>query len=253
MDSEFTLPSYDIPIPTPYRVLFYGICAPIAYIGNLFTYIIVCKILKYRDSVPDVLVGALALNDFLTAVIVFTPSIIADIRQQWFPNLIFCRFHSVVKDWYIYTTFGIIVLISLERWTAITKPYFYRRHVTSLKMKVLVAVSGLFCLLSSSIPLINHGVILKPGWYCSLVENYPGKNTTLYDGLPVTNIGINCAYLVLGILAVSACNVSIIYQLKRKKSADINGRLMERKFANVMGVICCFFLLTWLPNLVSTN
>lgn len=70
---DFTYPAYHTDSGVVFNVLYYGVVIPVSYVGNLFTYIIVCKMLRYRDSTADVLVGGLALNDVLTAVIVFTP------------------------------------------------------------------------------------------------------------------------------------------------------------------------------------
>lgn len=70
---DYTLPLYDVDAGVIFNVLYYGVIMPVCYFGNLFTYIIACKILRHRHSTADILVGGLALNDVLTAVVVFTP------------------------------------------------------------------------------------------------------------------------------------------------------------------------------------
>ena len=73
---------------------------------------------------------------------------------------------------YLYTTFAIIVLMSVDRWLAIVHPYYYVRVITTLKMKLIVGALGLFCLLLGSLPLIWYPVSLRPGWYCTVTVQH---------------------------------------------------------------------------------
>ncbi|XP_070199922.1 trace amine-associated receptor 7c-like [Littorina saxatilis] len=237
---DYTYPEHHSDSSLIFDVFYYGVAIPVSYVGNLFTYIIVCKLLKYRDSTSDVLVGGLALNDVLTAIIVFTPGLISAARGKYFGDRRMCEFSAVTTVWYIYTTFAMIVLINAERWLAITKPFFYKAlNVTGFKLKAIMTVQGFFCLLLASTPLLRYPVALKPGWYCALVD-------------PVTEtIYIKLIYLVLGMAILVWCNSSIAFTLKNRPFGDSASREMDRKFARIMGVVACLFLLTWLPNVAA--
>ncbi|KAK7114568.1 hypothetical protein V1264_000612 [Littorina saxatilis] len=288
---DYTYPEHHSDSSLIFDVFYYGVAIPVSYVGNLFTYIIVCKLLKYRDSTSDVLVGGLALNDVLTAIIVFTPGLISAARGKYFGDRRMCEFSAVTTVWYIYTTFAMIVLINAERWLAITKPFFYKAlNVTGFKLKAIMTVQGFFCLLLASTPLLRYPVALKPGWYCALVHlthvhipapsaassaaisNYNATtittNTTTTTTIipadlvnseamisevdPVTEtIYIKLIYLVLGMAILVWCNSSIAFTLKNRPFGDSASREMDRKFARIMGVVACLFLLTWLPNVAA--
>ncbi|XP_025116169.1 prostaglandin E2 receptor EP4 subtype-like [Pomacea canaliculata] len=269
---DFTYPAYHTDSGVVFNVLYYGVVIPVSYVGNLFTYIIVCKMLRYRDSTADVLVGGLALNDVLTAVIVFTPALISAVRGRYFGSRVMCEFSAVTTTWYIYTTFAILVLINVERWVAITKPFFYKRlGVTSSKLKFLIAMEGLFCLLLASMPLFRYPVTLKAGWYCALVSpryvtsvlfvhtNDTVNNTFVdrndltieYNDSAQETLAIKGTFLLFGIALLVACNASIAFELHKRPFRDAASREMDRKFACIMGVVAVLFLLTWFPNLAA--
>ncbi|CAH1797850.1 unnamed protein product [Owenia fusiformis] len=242
--------------PTWFHIVYYGVFMPFSYIGNFLTCVIVIRLMQFRHSIPDVLVGGLALNDVLTAVVVFTWSIIAEIRQEWIPWPHLCRYHAVAKAWYIYTTFAIIVLMSVERWLAIIKPFYHQVHMTTLKMKLTIGGLGLFCLLGSSISLVIYPVDLKPGWYCAMTAPYMVINHTRVEipgayPYPYT-IGI-AVMLTIGIAVLLVCNIHIIIVLRKKsfKRLGIANIQLENRFAKVMGIIAVIFVLTWVPSLVT--
>ncbi|ESO90785.1 hypothetical protein LOTGIDRAFT_163667 [Lottia gigantea] len=259
MDTDFIYPRQYVQSHLAFHIIYYALVPAISFFGNLFTFIIVCKISKYRKSVQDSLVGALALNDVLTAIIVMLPSLIAEIWGRYFGSKIFCEFSAVTVVWYIYTTFAIIVLISVERWIAISKPFLYKRMaITPTFMKGVVGCLGCFCLLLASIPLFIYPVTLKSGWYCSMVTfettNITFNGTTTFEvtEIPVNEVlFIKIAFLTVGITLLLSCNISIAYQLTRKKSFDLRSNRLERKFAKLMWVVAICFLLTWLPNLFA--
>ncbi|KAL8590201.1 hypothetical protein ACOMHN_010396 [Nucella lapillus] len=171
---NYTYPRHERDAGLLFNLLYYGVAIPVSYVGNLFTYIIVCKLLRYRDSTSDVLVGGLALNDVLTATIVFTPSLISAARGRYFGSQMVCEFSAVTTGWYIYTTFAMLVLISAERWLAITKPFRYKRLlVTGFKLKFIMGVLGFFCLMLASLPLLRWvmclcGVVWRGVVWCGV-------------------------------------------------------------------------------------
>ncbi|KAK6185359.1 hypothetical protein SNE40_007610 [Patella caerulea] len=247
-----------------FDVIYYSTIPGLSFFGNLFTFIIVCKIAQYRQNVQDALVGSLALNDVLTVIIVMTPTLIAEMRGKYFGSRIFCEFSAVTTVWYIYTTFAIIVLISVERWLAISKPFLYKRlAITPIYIKGFVGLQGCFCLLLASIPLFIYPVTLKAGWYCAMTNFIRTNMTAVINGSILVNVTktvaypvpeviyIKIAFLFVGIVLLVACNISIAYQLTKKKGFDIRSNRLERQFAKLMGVVAVIFLLTWLPNLFA--
>ncbi|XP_076470869.1 trace amine-associated receptor 7e-like [Babylonia areolata] len=251
---DYTYPRHPRDAGLPFNVLYYGVAIPVSYVGNLFTYIIVCKVLRYRDSTSDVLIGGLALNDVLTATIVFTPSLISAARGQYFGSRVVCEFSAVTTVWYIYTTFAMLVLISADRWLALTKPFRYKQLlVTGFKLKVIMAFLGFFCLMLASLPLLRYPVVLKAGWYCAPVDiTYTHVSSTSPGVCPVQEtLYIKMVYLLSGIFLLVSCNLSIAFTLKARPFGDAASRVADRKFTRIMGVVATLFLFTWLPNLTA--
>ena len=92
-------PVVEVPIPLFFQIIYYCVFMPAAFLGNLLTCLTVGRRLLHVNSVPCVLVGGLGLNDFLTCIVVFLPSIVAEIRQSWIPWPHLCRFQTVTNIW----------------------------------------------------------------------------------------------------------------------------------------------------------
>ena len=245
--TSYSRPLYPLHLPVVYYVIYYGVFMPAAFIGNLLTCILIRKRLKWRNSVSDVLVGGLALNDLLTCIVVFTPSILGEIFQRWPDSERFCQFHAVVTLWYLYTTFAIIVLMSVDRWLALNKPFYYQTKVSTLLMKLVICGLGSFCLLLGSVPLLFYPVIPQAGWYCTVTQLHL-VNGTMEVSVPHLLLRINMAYICTGMVILLGFTGHIIYTMTRKHRIRHHGYRKEHKFAQLMAVVALCFLITWIPS-----
>ena len=145
--------------------------------------------------------------------------------------------------------------MSVERWLAIVKPFYYKQYVTGNRIMFAIGGCGLFCLLHGTLPLIWDPVVLMPGWYCvvgDIVLDTTSRNVTYFrPDIPEYHLTSTATIIGLGIAILVYFTGSVIIVLTRKSvKIGINNSTMERRFAKLMGVIGLIFLLTWIPYLV---
>ena len=116
------------------------VIALIATLGNFMTIFIMLKFKTIK--IPDLLVIALAVDDLIATLIPMTMSIIAYFRGvNYEMDGHACNFFGVIAAYTRFTAALLVTVISVERYLAVKKPLFYRKHCTpSLFKKILVLV-----------------------------------------------------------------------------------------------------------------
>ena len=89
---------YELHISSVWDILYFGIVNPIAYIGSTLTLLMV-EILRYKRTVPALLIGILAINDFCLVIFCFTPTVIAQVMTYWCGEAI-CSIHAILNNFF---------------------------------------------------------------------------------------------------------------------------------------------------------
>ena len=259
-DQDFIQPVYELDIDPIWDTLYYSIVMPVAYIGSSLTMLLMSNILYHRRTIPDILVGILAINNFGMVMFVFTPSVIAKVVNHWFGQGV-CFMHIVFGKFFVANIFFVIISLSFERYWAICKPFHYQRYSTLKIAMIVIIASTVFCLFFSVVPphLIPYSVL--PGWYCDVVfyRDLSGNNCTLfhdnYDHLLKTYVSLEVIIVCLGISIAGACNMIVVQNLKKKVKENINQIDMdlEKRMINAVILMDWFFFSAWFPIVVSES
>ncbi|XP_033125245.1 rhodopsin-like [Anneissia japonica] len=224
-------------------ILYYAIVIPSVYIGNLATIILLSIVFRTRRKPADLLVAFMATNDFFLAICLCTPTLIATGRGEWFGKT-YCYVYSHFYCWYLHIKFFIVILISVDRYIAVTKPFQYKVIVTERNISIMVVTYALVTCLVDGLAFFFTEPILMSGWFCSLrlwKESEDGENS---------NVGLAVFFNVLvvmgfvGICLMVFCNLSLIHVYRKKT----NLAKSEKRFMFMMIVIVVAFLAVWLPH-----
>lgn len=160
-------------------------------------------------SLFHVLVTELVFTDLLGTCLI-SPVVLASYsRNQTLvalaPESRACTYFAFTMTFFSLATMLMLFAMALERYLSIGHPYFYRRHFSRRGgLAVLPAIYGI-SLLFCSLPLLNYGEYVQycPGTWCFIRHG-----RTAYLQLYAT-------MLLLLIVAVLACNISVILNLIR--------------------------------------
>ncbi|XP_049753771.1 prostaglandin E2 receptor EP2 subtype isoform X2 [Elephas maximus indicus] len=160
-------------------------------------------------SLFHVLVTELVFTDLLGTCLI-SPVVLASYAQNQTlvalaPESRACTYFAFAMTFFSLATMLMLFAMALERYLSIGHPYFYQRRVTRrgglAVLPTIYAISLLFC----SLPLLDYGQYVQycPGTWCFIRHGQ-----TAYLQLYAT-------LLLLLIVAVLACNFSVILNLVR--------------------------------------
>ncbi|KAM7154684.1 prostaglandin E2 receptor EP2 subtype [Molossus nigricans] len=160
-------------------------------------------------SLFHVLVTELVFTDLLGTCLISPVVLASYARNQTLialaPESHACTYFAFAMTFFSLATMLMLFAMALERYLAIGHPYFYQRHIKRRRglavLPAIYTVSLVFC----SLPLLNYGEFVQycPGTWCFIRHG-----RTAYLQLYAT-------LLLLFILAVLACNFSVILNLIR--------------------------------------
>lgn len=170
-------------------------------------------------SLFHVLVTELVLTDLLGTCLISPVVLASYARNQTLVALApgsrrACSYFAFSMTFFSLATMLMLFAMALERYLAIGHPYFYQSHVKRRRgVAVLPAIYAVSLLLCSP-PLLSYGQYVQycPGTWCFIRHG-----RTVYLQLYAT-------LLLLLILAVLACNFSVILNLVRMHRRGRRGR-----------------------------
>lgn len=169
-------------------------------------------------SLFHVLVTELVFTDLLGTCFISPVVLASYARNQTLvalaPQRRVCTYFAFSMTFFSLATMLMLFAMALERYLAIGHPYFYQRWITHrgglAVLPAIYTVSLLFC----SLPLLDHQDYVQycPGTWCFI-----GHEQSTYLRLYAT-------LLLLLIIAVLACNFSVILNLIRMHRRGRNSR-----------------------------
>ncbi|XP_048218409.1 prostaglandin E2 receptor EP2 subtype [Perognathus longimembris pacificus] len=170
-------------------------------------------------SLFHVLVTELVLTDLLGTCLISPVVLASYARNQTLvalaPESRACTYFAFAMTFFSLATMLMLFAMALERYLAIGHPYFYQRRFSRrgglAVLPAIYAASLLFC----SLPLLRYGEYVQycPGTWC-----FVRHGRTAYLQLYAT-------VLLLLIVAVLACNLSVILNLVRMHRRGKRSRL----------------------------
>lgn len=264
------------------------VIALIAMLGNFMTIFIMLKFKTIK--IPDLLVIALAVDDLIATLIPMTMSIIAYLRGvNYEMDGHACNFFGVIAAYTRFTAALLVTVISVERYLAVRKPLFYRKHCTPSLFKKLLVLVFIFNALLAFPPAVDPN---------TPINEYRGfclfSFTRIYALFIVAYANIQFVIVLFCFI----CIVKELYNLHRRrkqmtaqnmynkystaasrdsvtftkstlvsKVSDLGQRLkktapaigewlqlsIEAQFARMLLVVTILFYINWMPTVVSAK
>ena len=131
----------------------------ISLIGNVAT-IAVISLFKER-KVPDVLVLGLAITDLLATIIPVPMSIYSYVSLMDFcQGSPACDTYGTIAMFTRNSSVLITTVIAVERYLAICKPFFYKRHCTPLRFAVVLIISWATAFVLAIVPAVHPDIAI---------------------------------------------------------------------------------------------
>ena len=134
-----------------------------------------------------------------------------------------------------------IVLMSYDRWLAVSSPLLYKARVTKAKIKAAIASTWIYSLIFSSLPFLGVALSLFSLLYCHLHVSVP--------------------LIILPVLYWKTLRALRHHNNQVQDVADDNGRRemdkahrnRERKMVSAFLLILVFFYLSFCPQFIAQN
>ena len=126
-------------------MVFVAVFTTAGLIGNAFTFIYYG--FKVKRTASTLFISSLALIDLVTCVLLFD-HIIGLCYLVTFTSLIGCRIYTFVNYWFIYSSMFMLVVISIDRYRKLCKPF--KSQFTLLSAKIAIAIA-IICSLAIAI------------------------------------------------------------------------------------------------------
>ena len=239
--------------------VYYVFLLPVAVIGNLVNILISGYILTRRDSIHgirDLLILSLALCDLLNVLSVQLPAIVSLFAGEWLGGQTSCAYQYFMIWSCLKLACMILVLMTIDRYIALCKPFYYRANIRQQKIKRIVIFLAVVSFGSTAITVIfhSHYIFMLETWY--LCINTGSSDDPFFIGV-LAFYGASY-FLLLGIFIF--CNISVVrcIHMWQRNSEKTVSRLSEekereKKFAEIIVRLSIAFVITWSPYIVSIH
>ena len=260
--------------------------ALIAIFGNFMTIFIMLKFKTIK--IPDLLVIALAVDDLIATLIPMTMSIVGYFRgENYKMGSHACNFFGVIAAYTRFTAALLVTVISVERYLAVKKPLFYRKHCTPSLFKKLLVLVFVFNALLAFPPAIDPN---------TPINEYRGFCLFSFTRIYAVFIVLYANIQFIIVLFCFVCIVKELYNLHRRRKqmtaqnmynkystassresvtftkstlvsrvSDLGQRLkktapvigewlqlsIEAQFARMLLAVTVLFYINWMPTVVS--
>lgn len=224
-------------------------------LGNLLAIFVLARSSReHKQTVFYRLVGALACTDLFgtCATSPVTLAVYAN-NLKWVGGVPLCNYESFMLIFAGYATICIVGTMAVDRFLAISHPFFYDTHVTHGRAKFIIIGLWSFSAFMGCLPIIGLGENINqyPGTWCFFTFTSSELKNQIFAYLYAI-IGL----LVIGVTAISNVVVtSVLLKMRRKAIRSMNTCNAKRHDSELqmmvllLGIIIIFST-CWCPFLV---
>ncbi|XP_046728483.1 trace amine-associated receptor 6-like [Silurus meridionalis] len=220
--------------------------------GNLLVIISVLHF-KQLHTPANILVFSLAVSDFFVGALLMPPMLIWTIKSCWILGRSLCICFWLISSFILASSIYNITLISVDRYVALSNPFFYTNTISTRMMCTVVSSNWCVCL-AYTITLYYFNIsfmnfLMCPG-ECFLILNdvWTVIDLVIAFIFPLSVIII----LYSRVFLIAKKHATAIRELNnhtRPQTQKITSHSMksERKAAKVLGILVSVFLACLLP------
>ncbi|XP_065121150.1 trace amine-associated receptor 13c-like [Paramisgurnus dabryanus] len=211
---------------------------------------------KKLHTPTNMLILSLAVSDLFVGLIAIPVEAIKLIETCWYFGEIFCGLFIIFLGLFLSVSLSNLVLIALDRFTAVIYPLLYTQKITMTKSLVAIFLSWFFASAYNTSLMVGNvffstDVSHRFGMCygeCTFVGSFGWRVLDLFVTLLIPCFTIITLYLK--IFFVAQRQVKIINSLVKRGKHLTEGsgrRKSEHKAALTLGIIVAFHLLCYLP------
>lgn len=225
-------------------------------LGNLFIFFLVAKYKKLRTK-SNLFIINLSVADFLVGILVIPLEVAMHIRElqsvtgdQGSP---LCLAHRFLMGFLLGSSLMAMLMMSIDRYLALSRPFFYIEKMTPKVIKTIIGVSWVFVLLVCC-PLVIPGSTASKFTQCNFPKwNEEGSHHDLRQGYSYG----------LFVMLIAVFGLNIVLHIKVAKIAlKQYGRILDEtklmpnigrgdmKNTRTMVIMFGIFIIMWLPYVI---
>lgn len=248
-------------LPTSYQVIL-TVNYLLGIFGNLLALWFLCKSQPYNAK-HRLMLRCLASNDLAAGLGMMTLLYMKlYLHSDFHSNIYFCR---VKVMWRIFGLGSgcVAIVMAVERCLALTKPFFYQKHVTVKHIKFCIFGLWSLVVLLVSLPLFGFGLYWGPCNNCRRYKDAELPRDIAYAYLYFSFGILLCISMVLANLSVvrTLCfkrdihgrgSNPLVRRVSRNASLTYNAATREElAFGKMMVLLSALFIICWVPQLIS--
>ncbi|ELU10518.1 hypothetical protein CAPTEDRAFT_200834 [Capitella teleta] len=211
------------------------------------------------DNVPNLLVMALAVTDLAMGVAGYPVRILSFALPPHSSFLVyFCSYCDFIFETLLVYSQYVVVLMGIERFLSIRKPFFYDKHCTRLLFVGLLIGLLVACIVSGVLRVILDSLVERS----SAILVCPPHRTTGEGALHLALSSIKIGQVIILVVVMLTCNICVMRTLKemeRRAAMSCPRNLQEylrqrdvvfgihREFSNLMLTISVCFVICTVP------
>ncbi|KAG8196383.1 hypothetical protein JTE90_009598 [Oedothorax gibbosus] len=234
-------------------------------VANICSLVLLSQGPQARNKKLTLMIRCLSANDLLALCSSF---LLVYMRIYLDPSFVASRWYCglrVLTRFFGFSSGSVASVMAVERFIALTSPFFYQKHVTHKLVRRAIFVQWCFVMAVVLLPLAGFGLYytVDHEGVCVCARYRQATETT----------DVVYAYLMFGFgtamcTVIVCCNLAVVVALCRLKPTAATGRTTvtrdnrkqlhfnhatqeELSFAKLMVVLCVFFVACWLPQMVT--
>ena len=245
---KFEPTGYSLLNYAPYRLWFlvidFTLLVPTLF-GNILILIALIRYKLLRKIKGFILIGNLAISDLLVGVIFLPMDISLHVMDNLIENGTYCICYYSVLYTLLTASVLNLLLLSVERYYAIIRPYRHGTRFTTQRLCILICTTWIMVVIVGFLPVF--------GWRPYLVENdrLCGRSILFSSSYQtIMNIIIIIALIVCFVCFIAVIRVALrkAHATKRNNISDSGSSLKrEIDYTKVLLIVSGLFIVCWGP------
>eukprot|EP00063_Salmo_salar_P062754 XP_014037589.1 PREDICTED: trace amine-associated receptor 13c-like [Salmo salar] len=209
---------------------------------------------KQLHTPTNLLILSLAVSDLLVGLIVIPVTTVAKMERCWGFGKYFCVFQFYISFLCTSLSLGNLVLISIDRYVAVSDPLLYHSKITTTRMMCCISITWCCCIIYRA-AIIKHFLYLQvPGRClkeCFIVEGITWGN--IID--LVITMAVPCSIIITLYMKIFVVARSQARKVFSKEAASVSGvktlqaKKSEKKAAKTLSIVVINYFICWIPFL----
>ena len=245
-----------------YDVLPLALVQTLSFLANGLAAISIWRLPGLEENKNHLIVRSLVVSDLLIPLPMLPFSIASYSRCEWLGGRAVCVLTAFLSTVFLSWSVFIVLVLCVLRYLAVTRPLWYRKHVTLLRVKIALFVAFLWACGHLLLPAAGIGKfrLYEKGFYCALdlTPDEPRDKALVYlvilEGLICTAALLYSCVVIISSLVRRRRRVSEQLSVNHRGSVGLATQMRRQHegYARLTLAIVVLFCVCYVPFVVST-